>query len=137
MRNPGEVVRRKSRQRERIFEYIQASMDHPSAQQVYDALREEMPALSLGNVYRNIRILIEEGRIVARDFGDGIERFDAITGTHYHFVCERCKRVSDFSMPVQERLTEAAQAVSAHSIRGHTIQFFGVCRDCGKKTRRA
>jgi Fur family peroxide stress response transcriptional regulator len=122
--------RRKSKQRERIFEWIAASKAHPTAQDVYDALKKERPSLSLGNVYRNIAILMEAGRIQGGEFGRGTVRYDAVTEGHYHFVCERCGTVSDFAMPVDTNITTAARRYSPHRIDGHTIRFFGVCADC-------
>jgi Fur family transcriptional regulator, peroxide stress response regulator len=125
-----ETQRRNSRQRERIYEVLAASKAHPTAQDVYDRLKKEMPHLSLGNVYRNIAILLEEGRIQGGEFGSGMVRYDAVTGAHYHFVCERCGTVSDFAMPAQDDITAAARRFSEHRIAGHTIRFFGVCADC-------
>jgi Fur family peroxide stress response transcriptional regulator len=126
------TVRRKSKQRERIFELIQKSPDHPTAQMVYERLKNEINSLSMGNMYRNIRILIEQGRIISRDFGDGVEHFDAMTHVHYHFICKKCNAVSDFIMPVQESITKKAQKISKHSIMSHTIQFYGICEKCKK-----
>lgn len=123
-------VRRKSRQRDLIFNLIQSGQDHPTAHMIFVMLKKEIRSASMGNVYRNIRILMEEGMIVSRDFGDGVERFDAITHAHYHFICEQCKSVSDFAMPVQESITGEAQKLTKHAIRGHTIQFHGICEKC-------
>jgi Fur family peroxide stress response transcriptional regulator len=131
-----DTKRRKSRQRERIFELIQSSREHPTAQRIYDTLRREMSTVSIGNVYRNIRILIEQGRIACRDFGDGIEHYDAITHLHYHFICQDCRSVSDFSMPVQEAITEKARQLSNHTITNHTIQFYGICEKCSKRIKK-
>jgi Fur family peroxide stress response transcriptional regulator len=123
-------IRRKSRQRERIYETIKLSRAHPTAQDVYEKLKREMPALSLGNVYRNIAILLEEGRLQGGEFGSGTVRYDAVTTGHYHFVCERCGAVSDFAMPERGEITEAARRLSPHRINGHTVRFFGVCAGC-------
>ncbi len=124
------MLRRKSRQRERIYTLIAASNTHPTAQAIYDTLRRDMPTLSLGNVYRNLKILIEEEQITKRDFGDNIEHFDAITGIHYHFICEQCGNVDDFGMPIQSIITKHAQKISEHIIKGHNIEFFGTCKKC-------
>jgi Fur family peroxide stress response transcriptional regulator len=129
-------VRRKSRQRERIYEFIRSRMDHPAAQSVYGALKNEMPSISLGNVYRNINILVEEGRITRREFGDGIEHYDAIPGLHYHFMCDTCKTVIDFPMPPQEMITKKAREMSNFNISGHTIQFYGTCDKCRRKEKK-
>lgn len=127
------MIRRKSKQRERILEIIQKCSEHPTAQGIYEVLKKEIKSLSMGNVYRNIRILIEQGLVVSRDFGDGIERFDAMTHAHYHFICEKCKSVTDFIMPVQDLITRNAQKVSKHTVTGHTIQFYGICEKCKKR----
>ena len=48
---------RHSHQREMIYNYLLNTEGHPSADMVYDALREEIPNLSLGTVYRNLKLL--------------------------------------------------------------------------------
>jgi len=124
------IQRRNSKQREKIYETIRSHNAHPTALEVYARLKKEMPSLSLGNVYRNIAILLEEGRIQGGEFGSGTVRYDAVTGSHYHFVCERCGTVSDFAMPAQNHITAAARSYSPHRIAGHTIRFYGVCAAC-------
>ena len=123
-------TRRKSRLRERIFGAIASSKAHPSAQNVYEELRKEIPLLSLGSVYRNIAILLEEGRIRSGDFGLSSARYDADTSPHYHFVCERCGAVLDLDMPADLGIDAAARQLSSHRIHGHAIRFFGVCARC-------
>ncbi|MBN2160531.1 MAG: transcriptional repressor [Spirochaetes bacterium] len=125
--------RRNSKQRERIYQFVRSRIDHPTAQHVYRALKKEIPSLSLGNVYRNISILVEEGRITRREFGDAIERYDAIPGPHYHFICDTCKRVIDFPMPIQELITKKARGMTKHRISSHTIEFYGTCEKCRKR----
>lgn len=122
--------RRRSLQRDLIREIVNEAKSHPTALQVYDKLRLRQPRASLGNVYRNIRILVEQGQLASRDFGDGAEHFDACTDDHCHFVCDRCGRVSDFEMPLDKGLAERAGRLTDHEIRGHTVQFHGVCSDC-------
>ena len=122
--------RRKSKQREMIYTIIESTDTHPTALTVYDELRKEMPTVSMGNVYRNIKILIEEKRIECREFGDGVEHYDAITELHYHFVCKKCNTISDFNIPVQKEVIEIAQKATKNTITGHTIQFYGICENC-------
>jgi Fur family transcriptional regulator, peroxide stress response regulator len=126
----AEHKRRKSRQREMIYETIMSGASHPTAQDVYETLKTDNPSLSLGNVYRNIAILLEEGRIRGNDFGGGTVRYDAGAEAHYHFICERCGDVVDFAMPVLADLTEAARRFTTHRIHGHTLRFHGHCASC-------
>ena len=126
-------IRRKSKQRERIYELIKGSAEHPTAQWIYEKLRLEIPTASIGNVYRNINILIEDGLVEARDFGDGIVHYDAIISTHYHFICNECNTITDFPLPVQDKITTMAQKETQNIITSHTIQFSGICEKCKKK----
>lgn len=123
-------ARRRSAQRERIWRIVADDKSHPTALQIYDRLRRESPNVSLGNVYRNLGILAEEGRLLRRAFKDGAERFDASTGDHCHFVCDRCGSVSDFDMPLDRALTARASRRSGHRVLGHTVQFHGICSGC-------
>lgn len=76
------TLRRYSRQRERIYQAVHASREHPSAQMVYDLLREEMPRLSLGTVYRNLHQMAQEGML--QELEGPTARFDACLAPHAH-----------------------------------------------------
>jgi len=128
--------RRKSKQREKIFEIIKNTTSHPTAACIYEEVKKKMPSVSLGNIYRNIKILVEEGRISTRNFGDGLEHYDAIVDRHYHFVCENCNSIIDFNIPISSNVVKSAQKRTKHKITGHIINFYGICEKCNKKTKR-
>ena len=86
---------RYSQQRERIYQAVRDSREHPTAQMVYDALREESPKLSLGTVYRDLNQLAEAGELSRIALPDGSCRFDGTLHGHSHIVCERCGAVED------------------------------------------
>ncbi len=125
-------MRRRSVQRQKIYECIRKTASHPTARDVYDRLKKETPSLSLGNTYRNIKILVEEGRVAAQKSG-GVERYDAVTDSHYHFQCRECGCVNDFPMPFQKQITQRARALTEKIILGHAIQFSGICEACAGK----
>ena len=89
---------RYSRHRQRIYQYVCASAEHPTAQMVYDALRCEDPRLSLGTVYRNLNQLADAGQLKKIPLPDGSCRFDGTLSRHSHIVCERCGRVMDVAV---------------------------------------
>ncbi|RPJ08380.1 MAG: transcriptional repressor [Spirochaetaceae bacterium] len=107
---------------------IRNSHDHPTASLIHDSLKKVLLLTSLGNVYRNIIILTQGGRIQSRDFGDGLEHYDAIMDFHYHFICGQCGQISDFQVPAQENVIAQAQKNTKHKITGHTMNFFGICQ---------
>ena len=124
---------RRSRQRERILELLRSTGRHPSADWIYERMKEEFPNLSMGTVYRNLNILMDQGQIKKIDFGSTFDRFDANIGPHYHFVCERCGSIIDLEMPVDDSLNERVGRATPYAVRRHRIEFFGICDRCRER----
>jgi len=121
---------KRSRQRERILELLQSTGCHPTADWIYERLKSEFPTLSMGTVYRNLNILMDQGLIKKIDFGSTFDRFDANIGPHYHFICERCGSIIDLELPVEQSLNERVNRMTPYSVHRHRIEFFGVCDRC-------
>lgn len=112
---------------------LQNSEIHPTADWIYGQLKGEFPNLSMGTIYRNLNILNEQGLIKKIDFGSTFDRFDANTGPHYHFVCERCGSIIDLELPIDEGLNEQVNRATPFTARRHRIEFFGFCDRCQSK----
>ena len=89
-----------SRQRESIKELLQAREDHPTADMVYESVRQIYPNISLGTVYRNLSLLVSIGEIAKISTPEGADRFDTRTEPHNHFICTKC-RLSDIFSSLQ------------------------------------
>ena len=72
----GKDMVKKSFQREAIRQNLLSRYDHPTADMVYNSVREELPNISLGTVYRNLRFLVDQGDALCLKLGDGREHFD-------------------------------------------------------------
>ena len=121
---------RYSHQRERIFRAVAESTQHPTANMVYDALKTEMPRLSLGTVYRNLNQLADAGRLRKIPLADGSCRFDKTTNTHSHIVCERCGCVADVTLPSFTSLEQAITDETGYTLRSYDVVLRGLCKDC-------
>lgn len=121
---------RYSRQRESIYRAVMESRDHPTAMMVYDALKAEMPHLSLGTVYRNLNQLADLGRLRKIPLPDGGCRFDGTTDVHSHIVCERCSKVADVMAPPMEQLADAVERETGYRLSSYDVVIRGVCRAC-------
>jgi Fe2+ or Zn2+ uptake regulation protein len=88
--------------------------------------------VSLGTVYRNLRLLVDAGLL--GELPGPRARFDANTRTHHHFTCLRCGRIADVEAPVAEpqsrALSKRVEARTGLTITHHRIDFFGHCREC-------
>lgn len=117
-----------SRQREAIKGYLDGRTDHPTADAIYMALREEYPKLSLGTVYRNLNLLAENEEII-RIHCEDIDHFDYNTKPHYHFVCKKCKCVYDIPLLIEPKVDETA-CDTIGKVEGYQLVFQGVCQSC-------
>ena len=120
--------RRFSHQRERIYAAVLNSHAHPTAEMVYQRLKPEMPRLSLGTVYRNLRQMAAGGRLV--ELSGPVARFDAITVPHTHIRCERCGGVRDVDLPYDPELDRMAERAGGWTVHGHSLMFCGICPAC-------
>lgn len=122
-----------SRQREAIKEFLMTRTDHPTAETVYLNVRENNPKISLGTVYRNLSLLVSLGEVQKICCGDGVERYDANVGPHYHYHCTTCGCVMD--IPTSQISTSEVLLPKEFSeeVEGYTILFHGTCRECRRK----
>ena len=119
-----------SRQREAIKNYLMSTKEHPTAEMVYEAIREVCPNISLGTVYRNLTFLVDHGEIIRLRCGEDSDRFDGNTTRHYHFICRECGCVKDLTMLPIDHIDAIAGEHFDGSIEGHYAYFYGICAQC-------
>ena len=124
------VVRKYSRQREAIKEYLMGREDHPTAEMIYFGVREENPKISLGTVYRNLSLLEETGEIIKVTCGDGVERYDARVIPHYHYYCRSCGCVKDLMPDGTSEPKSLMPGGWEDDVEGCNILFYGICQKC-------
>lgn len=122
-----------SRQRESIKNCLMNRTDHPTADTLYLAMREEFPNISLGTVYRNLNLLADLGEIMRFSCGDGSEHFDYTTDPHYHFVCRTCSAITDLPESIVRDTSELLSGQTPGRVDSHMIFFYGECESCQKK----
>ena len=124
-----------SRQRESIKQYLAMTKEHPTADCVYLHMKEEFPNISLGKVYRNLKLLTDIGEAVKLTPPDSADRFDGNTRPHDHFYCTRCKRILDLELDMTATmpLHQAASASFDGIIESSNTFFFGLCGKCVKE----
>jgi len=121
------------RKRDAILTCLRKTTEHPSAEWVYSQLKKEIPDLSLGTVYRNLSLFKEQGLITSLGTVKGVERFDANTDPHVHYICTGCGRVLDLhQIRVPEELNQAAATDSGGEVTGCQLTFTGVCGQCAR-----
>jgi len=119
-----------SKQREIILNTLKENVVHPTAEYLYDVLRQENSTISLATLYRNLNQLAEHGIIKKIDGLESSSHYDHNTHEHYHFICDNCKKVYDISANVAPDLVKKAQEETGFTITGCDIVFHGICKNC-------
>ena len=117
-------------QRKIILEHLVEMRNHPTIEEVHAEVSVRFPTISKSTVYRNLRILANNGQALRILLPDGLERYDGQTHSHYHFQCSSCEAVYDVEM---EYLFDAERAVAQKynfEIISHDIIFRGFCNSC-------
>jgi Fur family peroxide stress response transcriptional regulator len=119
-----------------VLDVLRASPNHPTAMEVYEAVRRSRPRIGLATVYRILHQLTGQGLIKELEYGSGCSRYDARTCRHDHAICIECKALLDIPQDIQfsnEALQAAAQS-AGFELGSHEVRIYGHCRAC--QTRR-
>ncbi len=121
-------------QRQVVFEILQASDAHPSAEAVHAEARKKFPSLSLRTVYQTLHDLERLGEVQLLELGTGQARFDpGVERAHHHLVCERCGRVDDLFAELPS-LELDAEASRGYRVNRAEVVFRGLCQSCREGT---
>ncbi len=119
-----------SRQRELVLSTLKENVVHPTAEYLYEILKDKNPKISLATLYRNLNQLAQAGIIKKIDGLETSAHFDHNTHNHYHFICDKCKKVFDISADVAPDIVAKTQDETGFYIKGHDIVFHGLCSEC-------
>lgn len=128
-------MQRYSRQREAILQSLRSVTSHPTAAQLCSMVRQTVPNISLGTVYRNLAELAAAGEILCFKTNDGSEHYDGNALRHPHLVCRQCRKIFDLSEQDDSALLQRYQAGCRHQLQDYLLIFYGLCTDCQSQTQ--
>lgn len=119
--------------REAIPAILKEHPIHPTVEWLHARLRQEHQRVSLATVYRTLKTLVAQGIICELPFGISESRFGlAMEKPHYHFICDQCQRIFDLPLKPKKHLERTVEEDTGHQVRRHTMEFYGVCRECAE-----
>lgn len=119
-------------QRHAILSYMLDTLTHPTADEIYKALGDRFPSMSVATVYNNLKVFIDAGLVYELSYGDGSSRFDADMSDHYHAICDSCGKIADFEFPPLTDVEKAASEKTGLYVTGHRLEVRGICPGCAK-----
>ncbi len=122
---------RYSSQRELIKDIVKNNPTHLTAEGVYNLAKKIKPDISLGTVYRDLKVLVKSGEILTLETVDKKIRYDADKTPHVHAVCLGCGKITDvFVSVVPKELND-----SGFTVMGEKCVYYGLCPDCKNKQK--
>ena len=121
------VNKRNTIQRQLVLDAVRELNIHATAEQAYEHVTNKHPSISRATVYRNLNQLAETGELLNIGNFYGSTHYDHNCHRHYHFVCEKCRRVYDMPSSIPDM---SDYEMDGFEIKGHNLSFHGLCRDC-------
>jgi Fe2+ or Zn2+ uptake regulation protein len=112
--------------RMRVLQYLEGDRNHPTAEMVYSALRDELPTLSLTSIYNTLS-LFEKNGIVRSLSMDTVDRYDIFTPDHGHFKCNHCNKIFDFDADIAYLKFDGLEGFE---VRRRDLFITGTCPAC-------
>lgn len=114
-------------QRLAILDYLEKNREHPSAEDIYNALKEKFPSMSFATVYNTLEVLVEKGLVKELGIDSQKRRYDPDTSIHHHFLCKKCGKILDIESKYHIQIPDE---IKDCQIIDFQIVFYGVCPEC-------
>lgn len=119
-----------TKQRKLIYQIVKDSMSHLSAEEIFFRAKQVMPSISMGTVYRNLGLMVEDKELRKIPFKGKSDLFDATMYDHEHAVCVECGKVVDiFIDDLKEKIKNSLDG----DLQDYNLTINYICSDCLKK----
>ncbi|MDR0698286.1 MAG: transcriptional repressor [Tannerella sp.] len=95
---------RPSVQRIAIMRYLTDNRTHPTAEEIFEIMRKQIPTLSKTTVYNTLKLFVRQGAATCIGIDEKNARFDGCVKPHAHFRCKKCGRIIDLEMDIEHQL---------------------------------
>lgn len=121
-------------QREVIYRAMAGMHDHPSPEAIFDVVKEHIPSISLGTVYKNIKTFLDTGLLREVSLHHGSVRLEANMMPHHHLVCSECKAIADLNEEDLEPVRLRKRPPAGFRIQKFSVEAVGLCAACAAKS---
>lgn len=120
-------------QRQVIYREMLRMGGHPSPEAVHERVREHIPSISLGTVYKNLKTFLENGLLREVSLHHGTQRLEANLESHHHLVCMRCKAIFDLPELEVNGVQIHRSLPRGFRIERVSVEVHGICAACARK----
>ena len=124
--------KRQTIQKGLVWEAVSSASNHPNAEQIYEKIVLKHTSISRATVYRNLNMLVDEGKVKRIRVLGGPDHFDRTLHQHFHIQCIGCKKVDDIEVVGDFEFSPSNVHAHGYLLDSFEIVFNGVCPDCQK-----
>jgi Fe2+ or Zn2+ uptake regulation protein len=125
-------------QKKAILDFLTTVKTHPTAKEIYQSVKNQLPQISKGTVYRNLELFAQKGVILS--LFSRTTHYDGKNFPHSHFLCQKCDRIFDCKFDHENKLLNPSLIKKAKikwgKIKGYYLIFYGLCENCQKKNKK-
>lgn len=122
-----------SKQRQAVLDAVISSDKHLNADEIHKIVKQKIPNISLGTVYRNLNELVSIGKIKRIVLKNGNDKFDKTTSNHNHLYCEVCGKLIDVNYKINDADAREIEAETGFKITDCNFNIKGICSNCRKE----
>ena len=119
-------------QRHIIYQALRQRHDHPSPEAVYETVRRQIPSISLGTVYKNLKTFVDSGMLKEVSLHHGSTRLETNLDPHHHMVCMRCKSITDVDDDALEPVRAKKGLPRGFEVHRYSVELIGICDECAR-----
>jgi Fe2+ or Zn2+ uptake regulation protein len=116
--------------RQAVLDVLRSATDHPTAADVYERVRAQLPGVGPATIYRALGRLVSEGHARELDLGSPSARYESNLRRHDHVVCRRCGRAVDIDVPLGAGVAAGVADRTGFTVTEYELSFRGICPDC-------
>ena len=113
----------------RTYDYLLTHRTHPSIEEIYLALCDDIPTLSKTTVYNTLKLFVEHGAAQMLTIDEHNGCFDGDLSLHAHFLCKSCNKIFDLPAPKEDELITKMQN-EGFQVEATHYYYRGICPSC-------
>ncbi|MBW4827865.1 MAG: transcriptional repressor [Clostridiaceae bacterium] len=115
----------------KVLQYLKDNKHHPTVDDIYKELIEDIPTLSKTSIYNTLELFLGKNIVNLVSIDDKESRYDIDTSAHGHFKCKSCNKIYDFNINTSNL---GEEDIKGFIINKRKIYYEGICKDCLKSS---
>jgi Fur family peroxide stress response transcriptional regulator len=117
-------------QRLAVLGILEHRRDHPTAENIFQEVRSQIPAISFNTVYKTLEVFYEKGLVIKVNPLHEVARYDGQTFHHAHLICRRCHHIVDLPWEPGEAIPVSAGNLQGFRVEQQSLTLWGLCPNC-------